>query len=154
MTALDEEQQAAVEAIDLDRLGKLLGMLGSEHDGEVVNAGRMAAALIREAGMTWTEVLRPEDTVAVAAARALLAENDQLRDEIHQLKSRPRLLPWQEPENSDDALDLCILWSHRLSPWEQQFVDSVQHRSQLSDRQRETIWNIAEKIGRMARTGI
>ena len=36
-----------------ERLAKLLGMLGSNHDGEVSNAARMADALVREHGLTW-----------------------------------------------------------------------------------------------------
>ncbi len=41
------------------RLAKLLGMLGSAHDGEVVAAGRMADRLVREAGATWFDVVAP-----------------------------------------------------------------------------------------------
>jgi hypothetical protein len=40
-----------------DRLTALLGMLGSDHDGEVVNAGRLATRLVRSAGLTWNEVV-------------------------------------------------------------------------------------------------
>ena len=43
--------------LDRDRLCKLLGLLESDHDGEVVNAARRAAALLREAGTTWSEII-------------------------------------------------------------------------------------------------
>jgi hypothetical protein len=39
------------------RLARLLGMLGSNHAGEVANAGTMADKLVREAGLTWELVL-------------------------------------------------------------------------------------------------
>ena len=39
------------------RLVRLLGMLGSAHDGEVANAGRMADRLIRERGLTWPQII-------------------------------------------------------------------------------------------------
>ena len=40
----------------VDRLVKLLGMIGSDHDGEALNAARLADKLVREAGLTWAEV--------------------------------------------------------------------------------------------------
>ena len=39
------------------RLARLLGMLGSAHDGEALNAGRLADKLVRGAGLTWHDVL-------------------------------------------------------------------------------------------------
>jgi hypothetical protein len=48
-------------ALDRDKLAKMLGMLGSRHDGEVTAAGRSAHTLLKEAGTTWTEVLTPPD---------------------------------------------------------------------------------------------
>jgi hypothetical protein len=41
------------------RLARLLGMLGSDHDGEALNAARMADRLVREAGVTWFDVTAP-----------------------------------------------------------------------------------------------
>jgi hypothetical protein len=43
--------------MDADRLAKLLGMIGSDHDGEALNAAKLANKMVGEAGMTWTEVL-------------------------------------------------------------------------------------------------
>ncbi len=42
---------------DRDRLVKLVGMLGSEHDGEVLAAARKATALLKEAKLTWADVV-------------------------------------------------------------------------------------------------
>jgi hypothetical protein len=42
-----------LDASSAQRLVCLLGMLGSAHDGEVANAGRMADRLIREHGLAW-----------------------------------------------------------------------------------------------------
>jgi hypothetical protein len=41
----------------LERLIKLLGMLGSAHDGEPAAAGLKANELIRRHGLTWKELL-------------------------------------------------------------------------------------------------
>lgn len=41
------------------RLARLLGMLGSAHDGEVLNAARLADRLVRDHGTTWHDVVRP-----------------------------------------------------------------------------------------------
>jgi hypothetical protein len=60
-------------ALDRDRLAKTLGMLGSRHDGEVAAAGRAAHILVRDAGVTWTQVLSPTDG-AVSFDRDKLAE--------------------------------------------------------------------------------
>src|SRR5271166_5064333 len=50
-----------MSALDRDKLAKVLAMLGSRHDGEVVAAGRSAHSLLKDAGVTWTEVLTPPD---------------------------------------------------------------------------------------------
>lgn len=55
--------------LDRDRLAKLLGMMGSAHDGEALNAARMAHTLVRQAGMTWEDVLRKVGTLVLPAPR-------------------------------------------------------------------------------------
>jgi hypothetical protein len=41
----------------LERLVKLLGMLGSGHDGERAAAGLKAHELVRRHGLTWSDIL-------------------------------------------------------------------------------------------------
>jgi hypothetical protein len=48
-----------MSTLDRDRLGKLLGMLGSDHDGEVVNAARAADRLVRASGLRWPDIAMP-----------------------------------------------------------------------------------------------
>ncbi|WP_376958016.1 hypothetical protein ABNQ39_13255 [Azospirillum sp. A26] len=43
--------------INLDRLAKLLGMLGSNADGEVLNAGRSASEMIKKSNLQWSDIL-------------------------------------------------------------------------------------------------
>jgi transposase-like protein len=47
----------AIDRESRDRLTKLLGMLGSNGDGEVDNAGRKADDLRRKLGMTWADLI-------------------------------------------------------------------------------------------------
>jgi hypothetical protein len=70
--------------IDRETLIKLLGLLGSAHNGEIAAAGRMADALIRDAGITWADVIASE-TVQGELIDALRAENEELRKKVHRL---------------------------------------------------------------------
>jgi hypothetical protein len=54
-------------ALDREKLARVLGMLGSSHDGEIAAAGRAADALVRQAGLTWPDVLRPPHPALPAA---------------------------------------------------------------------------------------
>jgi len=64
------------ERLDLRRLAKLLGMLGSRHDGEVVAAARKAHALVRESGVTWDEIIKLITGGAEAETEAALAREE------------------------------------------------------------------------------
>lgn len=55
-------------SFDRDRLIKLLGLLGSDHEGERGNAARMASDLLRGAGLTWAEVIAKVPTRAHGAS--------------------------------------------------------------------------------------
>jgi hypothetical protein len=70
--------------IDRERLIKLLGLLGSDHNGEIASAGRMADALIRDAGVTGADVIAP-DAVQQELVGALRAVNEELREQVYRL---------------------------------------------------------------------
>jgi hypothetical protein len=48
-----------ISANDRRKLVRYLGMIGSEHDGEALNAARIALRLLKERGLTWDEILAP-----------------------------------------------------------------------------------------------
>jgi hypothetical protein len=52
------------------RLARLLGMLGSSHDGEATNAGRLADKLVKSLGMTWQDVIAPPALASPARQKA------------------------------------------------------------------------------------
>jgi hypothetical protein len=99
---------------------------GSDHDGEVLTAGRMARALLRDAGKTWPELLR--------------------------LSSAQPMLPvWRKPRCKNDVLDLFADWTHVLTQWERRFILSVASRLRLSPTQLAVIERILDKIRYAAR---
>ena len=57
---------------DRTQLAKMLGMLGSAHDGEALNAGRAADKLIRGQGLDWQTVLEVDLGAPFRLARAAL----------------------------------------------------------------------------------
>src|SRR4051812_30976692 len=48
---------AALDPRAVERLAKLLGLLGSNHDGEGLAAARQAQELLRARGLSWADVL-------------------------------------------------------------------------------------------------
>ena len=45
--------------VDRQRLARVCGLLGSEHDGEALAAARQAEKLRKKLGLTWDELLVP-----------------------------------------------------------------------------------------------
>jgi|GEM_PF-4372410 len=90
---------------DLTRLIRILGMLGSDHDGERAAAAQAADRLVRGSGWSWSDLLAPArvsrpvrvqstdpltDRLAAADSRMrqLRSENARLQEEIKRLKRR------------------------------------------------------------------
>jgi len=67
---------------DLQKLAKLLGMIGSSSDGEALNAARKAHALIAEKGATWFDAFGVAETAALPSAHQEQARN-LLKYKIH-----------------------------------------------------------------------
>jgi hypothetical protein len=72
MRALDEETAA--------RLVKIVGMFGSSFDGERANAARLADTLVRQLGLTWSDVI-----AFVPAWQTMVRA---CRDQVHRLNER------------------------------------------------------------------
>jgi hypothetical protein len=72
--------------LDRDRLAKVLGLLSSDHDGEVTAAARQAERLRRQAGVSWPDVLAPdlgltlELAIAKRVCEQILDENQRRAD--------------------------------------------------------------------------
>jgi hypothetical protein len=88
--------------------------------------------------------------VAAAARRADVLVKDAGLTCPEALQILPR---WQEPETTEEAFDLCLLWRHRLTEWEAGFVSSIARDTSITAKQRDLLFRIAAKIGRLARAG-
>jgi hypothetical protein len=98
----------AQQHLDLERLARVIAMGGSGHDGEALAALRQADRSIRDAGMTWHDVLLPGRLI-----EALAAEVQQLRDELTAL----RVAKAAETQQLRDALTAA---RHRRRPTQHQ----------------------------------
>ena len=109
------------------KLAKVLGMLGSDHDGEVAAAGRRAHQLLTGAGLTWPEVIAP----------AAPAPQDPYR---------PPRRRWRRPTCPSDSAALCLQWPEVLTDWETDFCKSLVGRHRTSPRQSEVLARIVGKV--------
>ena len=65
-------------ALDRDKLRKLLALLGSDQDGEVLNAARRIDALVKAAGLNWQALIPDAPAAERHADSADLEKLDQL----------------------------------------------------------------------------
>jgi hypothetical protein len=102
----------ALEARTRTLLVKLLGLSGSVHDAEALAAIRKAGELVREAGMTWADIVTSTPV------------------------TQPPPIIWREPTGWLDAVGLClVLPDAPLSPWDRRFLISISQRTDLTERQ-------------------
>jgi hypothetical protein len=104
---------------ELEKLCKLLGMLGSDHPGERDNAACRAVALLKSIGLTWEDVILPSQG----------------------------LIPASKPTNSLTR-KIAILQSnsHLLNAWEKKFLGNIRHFRRLSPKQMATIDKLVAKV--------
>lgn len=136
-----------------DRLIQILGMMGSAHDGEVLNAARLAQRLIGSEALTWEEVLKnikPEPANASPASYSAGYASGYakgLKDGYASAQSqtyRARGLTWR-----GFAMDLKQQYFDNLTEWEQGFVESFVERgfNNPTPKQRAIFERIADGLG-------
>lgn len=142
------------------RLVQLLGMLGSDFDGEVVNAGRLAVRMLKDARTSWSEILDGgQERVAVEAARVLLAENErlelenrELREDLARVRRPPLPQTWTLPQTPGEQTAQAIEWTAILNDWERGFITDMSERWRPpTERQQECLDRISTKIAGVAR---
>lgn len=108
-----------------ERLIALLGMLGSEHDGEVVNAARLALKFLKDRQLTWESVLNVKGNIF---------EDIGINTSGFKTSSA-------EMEHTD-MCDAILSSGIRLSPKEAAFVDDMLTWRYPTDKQMEWLKKI------------
>lgn len=133
------------------RLVQILGMLGSNADGEVVNAARKADRMLREAKLSWAELLNGETekkwsdhdmdaAIKLAFKNGYNAAKEDARD----------LAPTNRQPASFAAFALVMVrqYSNALSEWETEFCEDWTAKSYPpSAKQRAIFERLAERTG-------
>ncbi len=112
------------DAATIERIQKLCGMFGSDHPGERSNAARMADKLVRQAGLTWRDLICPQAEQPNGGA-----------------ESR-----WREPHTWRDAMRLCVKHADIITDWELGFAELLRNYRSLTPRQNEILWQIVDKL--------
>lgn len=121
---------SALAEADRARLTRLLGMLGSDFDGEVAIAGRLADKLVRSARLTWGDIIAPALPPPDRDPAA-----DPLRGNWHAMAAA------------------CTRFPHLLDKWEWQFLSGLHRFPRLSAKQRAILIRIVVRL-RAAGCGI
>ena len=111
---------------DRTKLARILGMLGSAHDGERAAAGLLATKLLRTSGTTW---------------EALLGSPNQPDFARTPTPTGPRA----------DAMAVCARYRQFATEWEARFLAGIAQRTTLTGRQLAALLRIAAELpGRAA----
>jgi hypothetical protein len=154
-----------VSKLDLKKLGRVIAMVGSSHDGEALTALRLADRMLRNAEMRWEDLLSPahELEIATEAVAVLLAENTALKAEVEQLRTPGTMIAtWSEVGAAISDTPRAAAWAlelHRerkawLTPPEIDFLTTVRDhwRGPLTPSQAPWFRSIMDRI--CTRTGL
>lgn len=144
------------------RLVQLLGMLGSDHDGEVVNAARLAHRLLRSKPYTWDEVVSVNGSASTNAGGTNRAAGGR-EAEILELKKQIAVAyknGFQDGVKSTGQRMVKANWKQFarlvveneqdfLSDWEIKFFGSFAEgrRNVPTDKQKAIFVAVAERLG-------
>lgn len=145
-----------MDIADRNRLLKLIGMLGSQYDGERANASAMIARMAADRKMTITELM--EEAHGKPVEKVIYKEKVVYKD-------RPSPSPEPEPEPAFTDVNSPLIAMMRavaakpalaarvLTDWELNFVTDVSQRydfdSHLSDKQLIVVEKVLKKASRV-----
>jgi hypothetical protein len=98
-----------------DRLAKLCGMFGSDHDGERAAAAQMADRLVKQHGLRWSDVI----SVPSTSSSSTTCASEKIAFALRNLGA--------------------------LSMWERGFIYSVKDKQKLSPKQLAVLDQIFDK---------
>ncbi len=101
-----------------DKLARICGMFGSDHDGERASAAAMADQMVRACGLTWPELIAPRSVVTIEEQIGVaLANLDALttweRGFIYSINGRRNLSPKQQNLLNSIAAKACAFAEYR-----------------------------------------
>lgn len=118
------------------RLVRLLGMLGSAHDGKRANAAALADRLVRDLGLVWDEVIAPA-SLAIGPAS---------------VKAHPDLRPRERDLHDLELLESAWqILSQRAQHWVSAFQAYLETHQVLTGHQREVLDDLVAKVMRRRR---
>jgi hypothetical protein len=123
----------------IDRLVKLLGMLGSSHDGERAVAALKANALVREHGLVWADV------IPTTPEQRSYRQEQRWNDDTGAKKQNDQQVDWRDMRN------FCAQRSHLLRSREQEFIDDIEDwRGALTEKQNAWLVSIYTRVKKLA----
>jgi hypothetical protein len=119
----------------LDRLSKLLGMLGSSHDGERANAATLATKLLKEHDWTWADFVHALEGAAPTRRPHPADEEPQFDDDTRNI------------ETINMAATECLCRPDLLNEWEAAFCRSMTHwDSPVSNKQLSRLVKLRQRV--------
>ncbi len=106
-------------ASDRAKLVGVLGMLGSEHVGERASAALLASRMVRDRGITWSDLIGQPET-------------SRRREDV--------------PADWRADIDLVRRHPQFCTEWEREFAHSIAHRPRISPKQLAVLTRIATAI--------
>lgn len=116
----------------VEKLAKICGLLGSDHDGERSAAAHQASLLLRRHGLTWREVI----------------ERGLVRSERRQRKPKREAPTAAAPPKPDwrALVRDCLCCQGRLSKFEIELLRVIWQQPSISPKQRRVLNEIATKL--------
>jgi hypothetical protein len=140
-------------SLDRDKLARVLALISSSFEHEAFVAARRANEMVKAAGLTWPEVLSDHRAdIATEACRRLVAENDELREQIARLKVETAFTPtrWVESYMTAAKIDTCVSYTEWLTGWERGFVTNLARWRVLTQKQSRCLDELITKLRRVA----
>ena len=159
------------DKLDRVKFAKVCEMMTSPHDGERLSATARANDMLKAAGMTWTEALKPVSPVPRAEARQQRASNpyeqygatnewmNKAREAMRRPQSRkPQKYGGWAPKDFEYRDLAKMLFEHEclseLDDKHQDFISdmAVNETRTFTEAQRKYLDNLAKQLDRRLRT--
>lgn len=117
---------AVLDPQTVDRLNKLMGLLGSDHVGERASAAAAADRLLRKHGLTWREFI----------------------ERHHGGDLRHHGADQTETRSLKDTIEFCLAHREAINDWEFNFLSDIRTKFVLglSQRQLAKLGDISAKV--------